>query len=73
MLPPHYLFFEAQRNWIESRPVVYLTTTGIYYFISLRFLSARAQKIINLIFVSYVTLQSLSLLLMIAGLFWDSF
>lgn len=72
MLPPHYYFFEVQRNWINSRPILYLATTGIYYFISLRFLSARVQKIINIVFASYIALLFLSLLFMIAGLFWDS-
>ena len=63
MLPPHYLFFEAQRSRIEMHPIVYLAASMIYYFISIKFLSVRARKIINIIFTFYLGIQSLSVLL----------
>lgn len=72
MLPPHYLFFEAQRSWIEAHPVTYLATTGAYYFLSLKLLNVRCQKIINVSFACYVALQFLSLIFMFLALFWDS-
>ncbi len=71
-LPQWFRSFREHWQQIEECPVAYLATVGIYYFISLKFLNARAQKIVNIVFALYVAVQFLALALMWAGLLSDS-
>jgi hypothetical protein len=71
-LPQWHLFFIDQWGPIEQHPLICSAAAMIYHSISLKFLSARAQKTVNIVFALYIALQYLALTLMVCGIFSDS-